>query len=73
MMAINMLVSRRTVLQFAGVALAPWNAIRLVAASDFWNTKDPDAWTHDEVAKLLKKSPWAKEVIGERSASQKKR
>jgi hypothetical protein len=51
--------------------LAPWSVIRSFAASDFWNTKDRDSWTPDEIAKLLKKSPWAKEITGERTATRK--
>ena len=45
--------------------------VRGFAASDFWNTKDPDSWTSDEIARLLKKSPWAKEVTGERTTTNK--
>jgi hypothetical protein len=67
-----MLLSRRSVVQFAGVAITPSSVLQLLAASDFWNTKDRDAWTQDEITKLLKKSPWAKEVTGERAASQQK-
>jgi hypothetical protein len=65
-----MLLTRRNLIQF-GVAIAPWNVVRSFAASDFWNTKNPDSWTQDEIAKLLKKSPWAKEVTGERTSSNK--
>jgi hypothetical protein len=53
----------------AGAGLAPWSVLRGLAASDFWNTKDPDNWTADEIGKLLKKSPWAKEVTGERTTT----
>jgi hypothetical protein len=28
-------------------------------ASDFWNRKDPDAWSSDELLQLTTKSPWA--------------
>jgi hypothetical protein len=66
-----MILARRHVIQLAGIAFAPWSVIRALAASDFWNTKDPDSWTQDEIAKLLKKSPWAKEVTGERTTAQK--
>lgn len=38
-------------------------AARLRASdSDFWNKKPPPDWTPEEVARLLKHSPWAKEV-----------
>ena len=30
------------------------------AASEFWNKKDPSAWTSDEVLQLATRSPWAK-------------
>jgi hypothetical protein len=66
-----MILTRRNAIRLAGVAIAPWSVFRAFAASDFWNTKDPDAWTSDEIAKLLKKSPWAKEVTGERITTQK--
>jgi hypothetical protein len=66
-----MILTRRYAIRLAGVAIAPWSVIRAFAASDFWNTKDPDAWTSDEITKLLKKSPWAKEVTGERTTTQK--
>jgi hypothetical protein len=66
-----MILTRRHLIQLAGVAITPWRIVPAFAASDFWNTKDPDAWTPDEIAKLLKKSPWAKEVTGERTTTQK--
>jgi hypothetical protein len=31
----------------------------LFGASQFWNKKEPSAWTTDEVLKLATKSPWA--------------
>jgi hypothetical protein len=65
-----MIVTRRNLIELAGVALAPWSIVRAFAA-DFWNAKDPDAWTSEEIAKFLKKSPWAKEVTGERITTQK--
>jgi hypothetical protein len=30
--------------------------------ADFWNRKDPQEWSSDEVGQLMSKSPWAKEV-----------
>jgi hypothetical protein len=66
-----MILTRRSLFQLAGVAIAPWSVIRALAAADFWNTKDPDAWTADDIAKLMKKSPWAREVTGERTTNQK--
>jgi hypothetical protein len=66
-----MILTRRSLFQLAGLAIAPWSVIRALAAADFWNTKDPDAWTADDIAKLMKKSPWAREVTGERTTTQK--
>lgn len=39
-----------------GIALA---ARDLFAASDFWNKKDPDAWTSEQILLLTTRSPWA--------------
>ena len=66
-----MVLTRRSLIQLAGAGFAPWSIIRGFAAADFWNTKDPDSWTQDEIAKLLKKSPWAKEISGERVTTNK--
>jgi hypothetical protein len=33
---------------------------------EFWETKDPGEWNPDEVHRLLTRSPWAKEIAGER-------
>lgn len=35
------------------------------AASDFWNKKEPSAWSAEEVETLKTKSPWAKKIRGE--------
>ncbi len=32
-------------------------------AGDFWNAKDPSAWTEKDRARLLNKSPWAREAV----------
>lgn len=38
-------------------------AARLKASdSDFWNKKPPAKWTSDEIERLLRDSPWAKEI-----------
>ncbi len=42
----------------AGIALSG----ACEAASDFWNSKAPAQWSGEEVAVLLSRSPWAKEV-----------
>ena len=31
----------------------------LLAAQGFWNRKDPDSWTADEILQLASRSPWA--------------
>ena len=37
--------------------------IKLCAAdTEFWNQKNPSEWTTDEIARLVTKSPWAKEA-----------
>jgi hypothetical protein len=39
------------------------SALRLDAAnSDFWNKKEPAAWSAEEIDKLVTKSPWARQV-----------
>jgi hypothetical protein len=44
----------------SGVALT--NASRLIAATEFWNAKEPSTWTEEEIHVLITKSPWAREV-----------
>jgi hypothetical protein len=65
-----MILSRRNLAQVICAGFAPWFPVRGFAA-DFWNAKDPDSWTPDEIVKLRRKSPWAKEVSGERIAAAK--
>src|SRR5215471_16068782 len=65
-----MILTRRNLAQLVGAGIAPWFAVRAFAA-EFWNTKQPDSWSADEIARLLKKSPWAKEIYGERVANAK--
>jgi hypothetical protein len=43
-----------------GVGFSLWATADLLAASDFWNRKNPSAWTTDEILQLATKSPWAK-------------
>jgi len=45
----------------SGVALT--HASRLFAATEFWNAKDPSAWTEEEIVLLTSKSPWAREAV----------
>lgn len=35
---------------------------RLFAGGQFWDRKDPDAWSTDEIVELTTRSPWAKET-----------
>lgn len=51
---------RRLLTGALGSAAALVPASRLIAASDFWNTKDPSTWTEEEIAVLTSRSPWAK-------------
>ncbi len=34
----------------------------LAAASDFWNKKDPSAWTTEQILQLTTRSPWAQQA-----------
>jgi hypothetical protein len=52
----------RGILRFGASAAAAGSATRLFAASDFWNKKDPQDWTSDEIDRLTTNSPWAKPV-----------
>jgi hypothetical protein len=54
-MTINAMTRRRF-----GFQLSLFAAADLFGASDFWNKKNPDAWTSDEILQLAKNSPWAK-------------
>src|ERR1700694_4001018 len=57
----TIVLSRRTLLAF--LSSAAGLRMRLNAAdSDFWNRKEPPAWTPEEIDLLLRKSPWAKPV-----------
>jgi hypothetical protein len=49
--------------------LAPWSLLYGFGDKDFWNSKDPDNWSSEEVSKLLRKSPWAKEIAGQRTTT----
>jgi hypothetical protein len=59
-------LTRRTV--FRSALGSGWLALGsrfALAASDFWNKKEPDQWTAPERETLKTKSPWAKKVHGE--------
>ena len=58
------LLSRRGMLVMAGAGVA--SCLRLDAAvTEFWNKRPPEEWTHDEIDRLITKSPWAKMVKAE--------
>jgi hypothetical protein len=56
-----MLRTRRRLLQAAAI----WPAFRALQAArnEFWESKDPAAWTSEEKQILLAQSPWAREGI----------
>jgi hypothetical protein len=60
-------ISRR-----AWFALAASGALYGFAGKEFWDTKEPADWSNDEIKKLLTKSPWAREISGERTSASKK-
>jgi len=51
---------RRFLIGAMGAGLTLAHASRMFAATEFWNTKDPSAWTEDEIHILTSKSPWAR-------------
>jgi hypothetical protein len=54
------LMTRRQWVAAAGAGFGLAAARELFGASDFWNKKDPSAWTEDEILQLATRSPWAK-------------
>src|SRR5580658_4061090 len=52
-------VTRRQFALRTGAGLALFATADLFAASDFWNKKNPSAWTTQEILQLTTKSPWA--------------
>ena len=52
-------ISRRTLLGLASTAGL------ISAASRFWESRPATQWTPDEVAELLRNSPWAKQVLAQ--------
>jgi hypothetical protein len=61
------ILTRRNWIALASAGVASWSGTFGFASKEFWDTKDPDEWSADEIAKLLMKSPWAKTVSGERT------
>ena len=65
------LLTRRSLIALASAGLATWTRVYGFGGKEFWDAKDPDAWTSDDIAKLLSKSPWAKSVSAERTKTEK--
>jgi len=68
----RLMLRRRDWLAIAAGTLACWTPAYGFAGQNFWDKKDPDQWSADEIRKLLNKSPWAKEVTAEKTTSAKK-
>ena len=58
-----MLQTRRRLLRAAAI----WPAIHIVSAAkkDFWESKEPSAWTSEEKNMLLGDSPWARAGVAQ--------
>lgn len=67
----SLILSRRGWILAAAGALASWDRLAGFARQDFWNEKPLDQWSSDEIHKLLTKSPWAKEVMAQKSSGSK--
>jgi hypothetical protein len=52
------MITRRDVLWIA--ASAPFVKVANAASKEFWDAKEPEQWTKEEVDQLLNQSPWAK-------------
>jgi hypothetical protein len=61
------LLTRRSLILLAGAGLASWSRAYGFGGKEFWETKDPDEWSSDDIARLLGKSPWAKATVAERT------
>jgi hypothetical protein len=56
------MTTRRRLLQ-GTLSAVGFSAVQLWAAKgEFWNEKQPDAWSTGEIERLLSRSPWAKEA-----------
>jgi hypothetical protein len=58
-------LTRRSMLRLAAAPFFAETTVRLMAASDFWNKKDPSAWSSQEITQLTSRSPWSKEINAE--------
>ncbi len=58
----NLTFTRRRLLMLAAGAGLPFPVCLYGAGGEFWNKKEPGAWSPDEIDRLVSRSPWAKEV-----------
>jgi hypothetical protein len=56
---IMLLAGRRTRRAFITLAAVSLPASRLLAQTEFWNTKDPNTYSEEEKYRVLHSSPWA--------------
>ncbi|MEO8594603.1 MAG: hypothetical protein ABI759_14900 [Candidatus Solibacter sp.] len=61
-------ISRRQVFQMAAAGVAVWPTGLHATGGEFWNKKVPADWSHDEIDRLITKSPWAKPVKAQYAA-----
>jgi hypothetical protein len=54
---------RRFLMGALGSGLALTHASEAFAGAEFWNAKDPSAWTEDEIVIITSKSPWVREAV----------
>jgi hypothetical protein len=62
-------LTRRSLILLAGAALASNRRAYGFAGKEFWETRDPDQWSADDIARLLGRSPWAKATVAARSGN----
>jgi hypothetical protein len=66
------LISRRGWLAASVGSVASCTGLFGFGSKDFWNSKEPAEWDAAEIKRLVTKSPWAREVTGERITTKKK-
>src|SRR5438477_7578079 len=57
--------TRRAAFGVAGAGLIVCFGAPVAVAADFWNRKQPSAWSNEEIERLTTRSPWAKDVNAE--------
>src|SRR5262245_11951996 len=55
------MISRRSAL-FAGLVIPAGRFELPIWAAEFWNDKQPSEWSEKDIDRLLKRSPWAREI-----------